>query len=314
MSSNLQELPKLKDRIHYLYLEHAIIQQEDASIVAISKEGSVPIPIGTMSCLLLGPGISITHAAIRAICDNGAMAIWCGERATRFYAAGLGGTRSAQNLLTQAEACMNPEQHMEVARRMYAIRFPKMKTDKFTLQQLRGMEGARVRKAYELASKLSGIRWSKRSFSNADWDQSDPVNRALSEANALLYGVCHAAIVALGYSPGLGFIHTGKMLSFVYDVADLYKTETTIPAAFEAAKDDQGDLTRTVRLQCRDRFARARILSRIAPDLHFILTGTSNRPEHSLGSSDPGDLWDGFHQTVRGGHNYENDGLGSDVE
>ena len=160
---NLQELPKLKDSISYLYIEHAIIEQNDTAIVAIKKEGKIPIPIAAMTCLLLGPGTRVTHAAIRALCDNGCMAIWCGENATRFYAAGIGETRSAKNLLKQAGACMDQDKHLEVAKRMYQIRFSKMKTDGMTLQQLRGMEGIRVRKAYELAAKTTGIVWKKRS-------------------------------------------------------------------------------------------------------------------------------------------------------
>ena len=87
---NLQELPKLRDSISYLYLEHAVIEQNDTAIVAIQKDERIPIPIAAMTCLLLGPGTSVTHAAIRAICENGCMAIWCGEGATRFYAAGIG--------------------------------------------------------------------------------------------------------------------------------------------------------------------------------------------------------------------------------
>ena len=156
---NLQELPKLKDSISYLYVEHAIIEQNDAAIIAIQKNGRTPIPIAAMTCLLLGPGTSVTHAAIRAICENGCMAIWCGEHAERFYAAGVGETRSAKNLLVQAKACMDTERHLQVAKRMYQIRFPNLKTDGLTLQQLRGMEGIRVRKAYELAAKTNGIRW-----------------------------------------------------------------------------------------------------------------------------------------------------------
>lgn len=194
---NLQELPKLKDSISYLYIEHAIIEQNDTAIVAIKKEGKIPIPIAAMTCLLLGPGTRVTHAAIRALCDNGCMAIWCGENATRFYAAGIGETRSAKNLLKQAGACMDQDKHLEVAKRMYQIRFSKMKTDGMTLQQLRGMEGIRVRKAYELAAKTTGIVWKKRSYKSTDWDAADPINQALSEANALLYGLCHAAIVSL---------------------------------------------------------------------------------------------------------------------
>ena len=285
---NLQELPKLGDSISYLYLEHAVIEQNDTAIVAIQKEGRTPIPIAAMTCLLLGPGTSVTHAAIRAICENGCMA----------------------NLLIQAKACMDQEQHLETAKRMYQIRFSNMKTDGLTLQQLRGMEGIRVRKAYELASKTTGVRWKKRSYKAEDWDRADPVNQALSEANALLYGLCHAAVVSLGYSPGLGFIHTGKQLSFVYDVADLYKVETTIPAAFEAVRElaSGNDQKKLVRLKCRAYFANAHVLSRIARDLAWILQGESDeRQDNGLRV---GTLWDDKMDIADGGRNYADSEVG----
>ena len=305
---NFQELPKLKDSISYLYIEHAIIEQNDAAIVAIQKNGRTPIPIAAMTCLLLGPGTSVTHAAIRAICDNGCMAIWCGERAERFYAAGTGETRSAKNLLIQANACVDTKRHLEIAKRMYQIRFSKLKTDGMSLQQLRGMEGIRVRKAYELAAKANGVQWNKRSYKTEEWEQSDPVNQALSEANALLYGLCHAAIVSLGYSPGLGFIHTGKQLSFVYDVADLYKVQTTIPAAFEAVrKMGQGENTKKqVRLICRNYFANTRILSRIAQDLAWIFQEETG--EEMDNGAQTGTLWDENQETIAGGRNYADQG------
>lgn len=301
---NLQELPKLKDSISYLYLEHAIIEQYDTAIVAIQKQGRTPIPIAAMTCLLLGPGTSVTHAAVRAICDNGCMAIWCGEHAERFYAAGIGETRSAKNLLIQAKACVDPDRHLETAKRMYQIRFSNLKTTGLTLQQLRGMEGIRVRKAYELAAKTTGVRWRKRSYQTEKWEQADPINQALSEGNALLYGLCHAAIVSLGYSPGLGFIHTGKQLSFVYDIADLYKVETTIPAAFEAIqKMKQGeDQKKQIRLTCRTYFANTHILSRIAQDLAWIFRDDTTEEMDNF--SGVGSLWDDESETVSGGMNY----------
>ena len=301
---NLQELPKLSDSITYLYIEHAIIEQNDTAIVAIQKEGRTPIPIAAMTCLLLGPGTSITHAAIRAICDNGCMAIWCGEGGGRFYACGIGETRSARNLLRQAKVCMEPDRHLEAAKRMYQIRFPRVKTDGLTIQQLRGMEGIRGRKAYEQASRSTGVHWKKRAYKSENRDASDPVNQALSEGNALLYGLCHAGIVSLGYSPGLGFIHTGKQLSFVYDVADLYKAETTIPAAFEAVKTGKlaNELAREVRLKCRTYFANAKILSRIAGDIAWILQKTGEEgPENGPGI---GNLWDDQTGSTGGGQNY----------
>lgn len=303
---NLQELPKLKDSISYLYIEHAIIEQNNTSIVAIQKSGKTPIPIAAMTCLLLGPGTSVTHAAIRALCENGCMAIWCGEHAERFYAAGVGETRSAKNLLVQAKACMDTELHLEVAKRMYRIRFPNIKTEGLSLQQLRGMEGIRVRKAYELAGKMTGVGWKKRSYKSEDWNASDLVNQALSEANALLYGLCHAAIVSLGYSPGLGFIHTGKQLSFVYDIADLYKVETTIPAAFEAVKEIQkGSIqAKLIRLKCRTYFANAKVLSRIARDIAWILQ--NDKPEEKENDLHAGALWGEEEEELSGGKNYGN--------
>ena len=298
---NFQELPKLKDSISYLYIEHAIIEQNDAAIVAIQKNGRTPIPIAAMTCLLLGPGTSVTHAAIRAICDNGCMAIWCGERAERFYAAGTGETRSAKNLLIQANACVDTKRHLEIAKRMYQIRFSKLKTDGMSLQQLRGMEGIRVRKAYELAAKANGVQWNKRSYKTEEWEQSDPVNQALSEANALLYGLCHAAIVSLGYSPGLGFIHTGKQLSFVYDVADLYKAEITIPIAFEMAAQQPADLPGTVRRRVRDEMASTHLLERMVRDIRFLLSDDS-QPDG--GTTDITYLWDTQRGVVPNSKNY----------
>ena len=302
---NFQELPKLEDSISYIYIEHAIIERSDSAIIAIQEAGKTPIPIAAMTCLLLGPGTKITHAAIRALCDNGCMAIWCGENGTRFYAAGIGETRSARNLLRQAHMCMDADSHLKVAVRMYQIRFPHTKTDGMTLQQLRGMEGIRVRKAYDLASRTTGVKWRKRTYKSENWQAADAINRALSEANAMLYGLCHAAIVSLGYSPGLGFIHTGKQLSFVYDIGDLYKVETTIPAAFAAvitAPKPTDDLSKAVRLQCRARFANAKLLSRIPKDIAWLLN--DSEIESRDNAQNVGQLWDNRGNSIGGGVNY----------
>ena len=200
---------------------------------------------------------------------------------------------------------MDDTLHMEAVRRMYALRFPKINTKSLALQQIRGMEGIRVRKAYELAAKTTGLTWNKRTYKGNDWDASDPINQALSEANALLYGLCHAAIVSLGYSPGLGFVHTGKQLSFVYDIADLYKAETTIPTAFQSVKKG-GDVSRNIRIGCRDAFARVRLLSRIADDIAFILRAESEeQPDNAIR---PGDLWEEEGNRAEGGRNYGSDG------
>ena len=119
------------------------------------------------------------------------------------------------------------------------------------------------------------------------------MNRALSAANSCLYGVCHAAILSIGYSPALGFIHTGKQLSFVYDIADLYKVELTIPLAFRTTAENPQDLERHVRLQCRDVFRESRLIQRIIPDIRQAL-GDGGEEEEFVPDEDPAlpiELW-----------------------
>ena len=219
LKSDLKELPKLRDSISYIYMEHARIDQDALAIMFEVGDGRIPVPVASLTCLMLGPGTTITHAAVKTIAENGCLIVWCGENARRFYASGMGETRSARNTLLQAKLCMDPDKHLSVVRKMYEIRFPQMPTKGLTLEQIRGMEGIRVRQAYQTFSKQYGVKWNKRDYKQKEWDNTDPVNRALSEANAILYSLCQAAIVSLGYSTALGFIHTGKSLSFVYDIS-----------------------------------------------------------------------------------------------
>ena len=301
MMKNLKELPKLRDSISYFYVEHAIIDQNDSSIILHRRGEDVPVPVSALTCLMLGPGTNITHAAIKTATENGCMIVWCGENGAKFYASGMGETRNAKNTLLQAKCCMDEGLHMRIVRRMYEIRFPKMNCEKLTLQQIRGMEGIRVRKEYQAASKINGIPWKKRDYKQTEWQDSDGVNRALSAANAVLYSVCQAAIYSLGYSSALGFVHTGKMLSFVYDVADLYKAETTIPVAFEAVKRNAGNPETEVRALCRKYFHAVNLMQRIARDLAWLFEDAENEQQTEKAT---GDLWDDEGGIVAGGVNY----------
>lgn len=303
---NLRILPKVRDSWSYLYVEHARIDQEDKGICLVDERGRVHVPCASLSLLMLGPGTSVTHAAVMTMAEAGCLVAWCGEQGIRFYAQGMGETRSAANLLQQARIWANNDTRLQVVRRMYEMRFPEPLEPGLTLRQIRGKEGARVRVAYSEASEKYGVPWSGRQYDRQEWDRSDPINRALSAANSCLYGVCHAAIVASGYSPALGFIHTGKMLSFVYDVADLYKTELTVPAAFmEVAKGVQS-LESRVRHRCRDLFAESRLLDRIVADLATLFElhdATENDLAVDLEAALPGELWDP-EGVVAGGHNF----------
>ncbi len=301
MPKDLKELSKLRDSISYFYVEHANIDQCDSSIILHRGSEDIPVPVSSLTCLMLGPGISITHAAIKTAAENGCMIVWCGENGARFYASGQGETRNAKNTLVQARYCMDENLHMRVVRRMYEIRFPKMDCSKMTLQQIRGMEGIRVRSAYQMAAKLNGIIWNKRDYKQTDWDKSDGINRALSAANAVLYSVCQAAIYSLGYSSALGFVHTGKMLSFVYDIADLYKAETTIPAAFAAVKRNPKEPESHVRDFCRRYFHSINLMKRIAVDLAWLFEEVENEQQEEKATVD---LWNAEEGTIQGGVNY----------
>ena len=303
MPHDLHDLPKLRDSLSYLYIDKAIIERDNNAIVIIRANERIPVPISSVTVLMLGPGTNITHAAMRVICDSGCLVVWCGENAMRYYGFGLGETRSSANLLKQAELCIDSDKHLAVVKRMYSLRFPGMDTTDMSLAQIRGLEGVRVRETYKLQAKMHGITWQGRNYDKSKWDNSDPLNLALSSGNVCLYGLCHAAIISLGYSPGLGFIHTGKLTSFVYDIADLYKMETTIPAAFDTvAHADPSDIERIVRIRCRDLFRGKRVLRRIATDIDHIFD--IGEKDHDINAEQTGDLWDSMNDVVQGGKNY----------
>lgn len=269
---DLHELPKLRDSLSYLYVEHAILDKKQQAVEFIKGFGRTLIPVANLSVLMLGPGTSITHAAIKTLAENGCSVLWVGEDATRFYAQGKGETRKAERLLHQAALVSDPIKREQVVLNMYRRRFEHELEPGLTLPQVRGKEGVRVRQAYAEASRRYGVPWHGRRYNRGNWRQADPINRAISAANTLLNGLCHAAVVSGGYSPALGFIHTGKLLSFVYDIADLYKVEITIPVAFETVAESALKVDSRVRAACRQRFRETRLLQRILPDIDELLT------------------------------------------
>ena len=296
---DLHLLPKIRDGLSYVYVEHARVDQHEQSVAYWDEKGYTALPVAALCVLMLGPGSSITHAAIRLLAEHNCLVVWCGEENVRFYAFGTGGTRRAGPLLHQARLVSDPALRLEVVKRMYRIRFREAPPDdNLTIEQLRGLEGARVRRIYAEWSAKTGIEWTGRVYDRNNWAEADPINRTLSCANSCLYGICHAATLAAGYSPGLGFIHTGKQLSFIYDLADLYKTEVTIPVAFRIAAEGGVHIERRTRMACRDQFRETRLLSRLIPDVQSLF-GVKDDPSFDLTAVNeadwdkalPGDLW-----------------------
>jgi CRISPR-associated protein Cas1 len=297
MPKNLLELPRFGDRLTYLYVEHARIDQDQKSLAIHQFDGSSQVPVAALAVLILGPGTSVTHAAVRTLAENNCLVLWTGENAVRFYAQGFGGARHARNIQHQARLASNELTRLQVVIRMYCRRFAEPVPGDATLQQLRGMEGIRVRRAYAEAARAAGIDWHGRSYDRANWSHADPINRALSAANSCLYGLASAAILSAGYSPALGFIHVGKQLSFVYDIADLYKADYIFPVAFQAAAQNPPEIERAVRLECRKMFSRQRLIERIVPDIAAILqvpleTLDAEGDPYSEDAAQPAQWWD----------------------
>ncbi|WP_315503264.1 type I-E CRISPR-associated endonuclease Cas1e [Actinomyces radicidentis] len=295
-------LPRLEDRMTFLYLEHCVVHREDGAITARNERGTVRVPAASLLAVLLGPGTSVSHQAMVLLGECGTTAVWVGERAVRYYAHGRSLATSTSLLTEQAARVSAPRRRLEVARRMYSMRFGDEDVSGLTMQQLRGREGARVKQIYRQESQRTGVPWDRRDYKVDDFDASSPINQALSAAHAALYGVVHAGIVSLGCSPGLGFVHTGHERSFVYDVADLYKAEVTIPIAFDVVAEGMEDIAGTTRRRVRDAVFRARVLPRTVADIHDLFEVDASDLEVNVVS-----LWDYQRNAIQGGANYAGD-------
>ena len=215
---------------------------------------------------------------------TGTLITWVGEAGVRLYSAGQPGGARSDKLLWQASLALDPAARLRVVRKMYEERFGEPAPARRSVDQLRGIEGVRVRKTYELLARQHGVTWKRRSYDVADWEAGDVANRCLSAATSCLHGLAEAAVLAAGYAPAIGFLHTGKPRSFVYDIADLWKFETVVPEAFRiAGRAAKGTLDmpveRAVRLACRDRFRSSGLLGKIIPRIEAVLSaGDLPRP------------------------------------
>jgi hypothetical protein len=270
--AELKELPRISDRVSFIYVEHSKINRIDSAVTVSDEKGVMRIPVAMIGVLLLGPGTDISHRAMELLGDSGTSVIWVGEQGVRQYAHGRALSRSTKLLEKQAKLISNVRTRIEVARKMYKMRFDE-NVENLTMQQLRGREGARIRKVYREQSERTQVEWNGREYDVDNFADGSAVNQALSAANVSLYGLVHSVIVALGMSSGLGFIHTGHDLSFVYDIADLYKAEITIPIAFEIAKEytKDEDIGRITRKKMRDIFKEQQIIKRIVKDLQILM-------------------------------------------
>jgi CRISPR-associated protein Cas1 len=281
----LETLAMARDRWTPIYLEHGRLEVDDSSVKWIGADGLLcRLPVATISAVLLGPGTTVTHAAMKACADSNTPVCWIGEECMRFYAFGLAPNHDNDMPRFHATAWADKKRRTDIARRMFRMRFPDVEVDGRTVKELRGMEGLRVRTLYAQLGLQYGVTWKGRNYNKDNWEMADAINRALSAANASLYALCAAVVCSLGYVPSLGFIHDAGTLPFIYDVADLYKHLTSIPAAFMAVRqdpEDDGELTRKL---LKQRVEEERLLQRIPKDLEALFAPSTLNPQASTPS------------------------------
>ncbi len=270
----LETLTPARERWTPIYLEHGRLEVDDSSVKWIGADRTVArLPVASLSVLLLGPGTTLTHAAMKACAESNTPVCWVGADGLHFYARGVGATHDNERARRQALLAASPAKSAAVARRMFRLRFGGEDVSGIALKELRGMEGRRIKALYADLGARYGVTWKGRNYNPDNWDLADNINRAVSAANAALYALTTAVVCSLGYLPELGFIHTDSMRAFVLDVADIYKPETAFPAAFETVglKPDAAEDETIARLKVylEDR----RVLQRMPKDLEALLDG-----------------------------------------
>ncbi|MGD8108117.1 type I-E CRISPR-associated endonuclease Cas1e [Pantoea sp. FN0302] len=269
----------LKNRVSMIFLQYGQIDVIDGAFVLIDKNGvRTHIPVGSVACIMLEPGTRVSHAAVRLAATVGTLLVWVGEAGVRVYASGQPGGARSDKLLYQAKLALDSDLRLKVVRKMFELRFGEPAPARRSVEQLRGIEGSRVRATYALLAQQYGVKWKGRRYDPKDWAKGDTVNQCISAATSCLYGVTEAAVLAAGYVPAIGFIHSGKPLSFVYDIADIIKFDTVVPKAFEIARRNPAEPEREVRIACRDIFRSGKTLSRLIPLIEEVLAAGEIEP------------------------------------
>lgn len=268
-----ETLPRVSEKYPFLYLERGRLEIDDSSVKWLDFEGNIiRLPIATINCLLLGPGTSLTHEAVKVAAQANCLICWVGEDTLLFYASGATPTATTRNIRRQAELAADEHLSAHVARVMFKKRFPKVKVEEKTIQELMGMEGLRVKDIYARNAEKYGVGWKGRVYTPGKFELSDLTNKILTSVNSALYGILCATTHSLGYSPHLGFIHSGSPLPFIYDLADLYKDELCIDLAFAMTLSLAGEYNKyAVSEEFRKRVIAMDLLKTVTEDIEELV-------------------------------------------
>jgi len=258
-------------RIMFQYFDRCNINRDGFSLLVEKKKGTARIPMSQNLCIMMGRGTSITHDAVSLCHEEEVPLIWCGDNMVKFYAAGYS-SRPAKMILLQADHYQN--HRIDVAIRMYKYMLDETMPSRRSINQMRGIEGGRVKKEYARLADKYGVQWSGRSYKpGAGASYSDNINFAISVANNILYALVESVVMVMGLSPAIGFIHDGKSRSFVFDIADTVKIELAVETAFRVVSESPSgdDIERLVRREMGCIFTNENIPARIVSVIEGVL-------------------------------------------
>jgi CRISPR-associated protein Cas1 len=274
-----------------VFLQYGQVDVVDGAFVLVDVKGvRTHVPVGSVACIMLEPGTRVSHAAIKLAATVGTLLVWVGEAGVRLYASGQPGGARSDRLLYQAKLALDEDLRLKVVRKMFELRFGEPAPSRRSVDQLRGIEGARVRETYKLLAQRFGVDWQGRNYDPNDWAKGDVVNQCISAATSCLYGITEAAVLAAGYAPAIGFIHSGKPLSFVYDIADIVKFDGVVPKAFEIAARHPRKPDQEVRIACRDIFRSSQLLGKLIPLIEEVLAAGDISPPQPPADTQPPDI------------------------
>lgn len=252
------------DRAPYVLLDKGVLRVDGHALLLAQEDGDIEVPASLVSCLMLGPGLSVTHEAVKLAGENGILLLWVGEGCTRLYAV-ANAAHKPERVLAQCRVHSDMTLRIQAASRLYTLMFGERMPPSYTIEKLRGIEGARVRSIYLKLAESHGLEWSGRATKSL-------LNDCIGYATSCLYAACEVAILAAGYSPAIGVVHSGDPRSLVFDLADTIKFSTVVPLAFKIAAGSPANESMAVRHACRDMFMSAHVIERLFGNLEEIFS------------------------------------------
>jgi len=269
------------DRHGLLWLARGRLFVEDGTLRFICTEqvelraGDYAIPYQNVSLILLGPGSTVSHDALRILARHGTLLAAVGEGGTKFYTAPPMGQAHSEVARAHARLWADEKLRLDTARRMYAFRFGKILPHR-DIAVLRGIEGARMKETYRIEADRHRLPWQGRRYDRSHPDGTDIPNQAINHVATFVECAADIAVAAVGALPPLGFIHEDSSNAFTLDIADLYRAEVTIPLAFrvarQAAEKSDLNLERMLRKEAAVEFRRGKLIAKMIDRIKELLS------------------------------------------